>query len=268
MRGNSVDSVAEQQWVGIERDGIVRTVVLDRPDKSNAVHLPLARQLLDALVDLDEQTRCVLIRASGDNFCAGGDVAAFATADKPSAYLGELAEVFHDVIRRIERSPVPVVAAVQGGVGGAGLGLAVACDIVLCGQSARFRPAYLSLGLTPDAGLSWTLPRYFGQPRALELLLTDGVFTADEAAAAGFVSRVGPDDQLIAEARNVARRIAAGPASALARTRRLVRDGASRSLDEHLDVEAESIAGSADHPDGREGVSAFTTRRAPQFGQA
>lgn len=263
--GNTVKCVMEQRWVRVERDGDVRVVVLDRPDKSNAVHLPLARQLLSAVDEFDDQVRCVLIQAAGGNFCAGGDVAAFGAADDPRAYLAELAGVFHQIIRRVDRLQVPVVAAVQGGVGGAGLGLVAACDVVLCGQSARFRPAYLSLGITPDAGLSWVLPRYFGQARALDLLLNDGAFTADEAAATGFVSRVVPDDELALYARKTAQHLAAGPTTALARTRRLVRDGANRTLSAHLDAEAESIADAADHPDGREGIRAFLERRNPSF---
>lgn len=155
----------------------------------------------------------------------------------------------------------------QGGVGGAGLGLAAACDIVLCGQSARFRPAYASVALSPDAGLSWVLPRSFGRARAMELLLDDGVFTADEARAAGFVSRVVPDAELGPESLRLASRLAAGPTGALARTRRLVRDAAARSLSDQLDAEAAQIAVSADQDEHRAGVRAFVERRRPEFPQ-
>jgi len=255
----------DQDRIRTVRDGRQLTAVLNRPDKSNAVDLPLARELVDALKRLHDDVDCALIRAEGRGFCAGGDVGSFAAAEQPGEYLAELAAVFHEAIRLIETSPVPVVAAVSGGVGGAGLGLAAACDIVVCGESTRFRPAYLSLGLTPDSGLSWVLPRYFGRARALDLLLTDGSFTAAEAHAVGFVSRVVPDERVEQEAADVIARLGAGPTVALGRTRRLVRDGATRPLADQLDAEGVAIAEAAELPEGREGVRAFTERRKPEF---
>lgn len=223
----------DQDRIRTLRDGRQLTVVLNRPDKSNAVDLPLARELVDALKHLHDDVDCALIRAEGRSFCAGGDVGSF--------------------------------AAVSGGVGGAGLGLAVACDIVVCGESTRFRPAYLSLGLTPDSGLSWVLPRYFGRARALDLLLTDGSFTAAEVHAVGFVSRVVPDERVEQEAADVVARLGAGPTVALGRTRRLVRDGVTRPLADQLDAEGVAIAEAAELPEGREGVRALAERRKPEF---
>lgn len=260
-----VSRVDHQDRIRTVRDDRQLIVVLDRPDKSNAVDLPLARELVGAVKQLNDDVDCALFRAEGRSFCAGGDVGSFAAAERPGEYLAELAAVFHEAIRLVETSPVPVVAAVRGGVGGAGLGLVAACDIVVCGESARFRPAYLSLGLTPDSGLSWALPRYFGRARALDLLLTDGAFTAAEAHAVGFVSRVVPDERVEQEAADVLTRLGAGPTAALGRTRRLVRDGVTRPLAEHLDAEGIAIAEAAERPEGREGVRAFTERRQPEF---
>jgi 2-(1,2-epoxy-1,2-dihydrophenyl)acetyl-CoA isomerase len=146
------------------------TVTLDRPDKLNALNIPLLQDLLAALESVDAGVRCVLFDAAGTSFCAGGDVGTFLAVEDPSAYLSELAGIANAVVRAIDSSPVPVVAAVQGTAGGAGIGLAAACDVVVCGSSSRFRPAYLSLGLSPDVGVSWLLARALGHARALDAL--------------------------------------------------------------------------------------------------
>lgn len=214
---------------------------------------------------LDGHFRAVLLVGEGPSFCSGGDVAAFASAEDPAAFLHDMAEDFHRFIRAITGSPAPVVAAVHGWAAGAGMSIACAADITVCGASARFRPAYPSIGFSPDGGLTWTLPRLVGAARARDLLLTDGVLTASEARDAGLVSRVVPDDAVQTEALELARRLATGPSQALARIKRLTYQGADHDLSAQLDAEAESIAAAAASPEGREGVRAFTERRRPRF---
>ncbi|MCU1605978.1 MAG: Enoyl-CoA hydratase/isomerase, partial [Modestobacter sp.] len=163
---------------------------------------------------------------------------------------------------------VPVVAGVHGAVAGAGLGLLGACDVVVCARSTKLRPAYGTLGFSPDGGTSWALTRALGAPRALELMLTDGELHAAEAHMFGLVARLVDDEELLESAVALAHQVAAGPVRAMVRTRGLVRRAATRSLEEQLDDEARLIQESAADPEGREGVRAFAERRPPDFRSA
>jgi enoyl-CoA hydratase/carnithine racemase len=251
-----------------EVDGDVFRITLDRPEAGNAVTPALAAELEAAFAGRPEQTRAVLLLGNGPRFCVGGDVGSFAEAEDPSAFVGQLAHDWHKVVRRILYCPVPVVAGVHGAVAGAGIGLVGACDIVVCARSTKMRPAYTGLGFSPDGGTSWALTRSLGAPRALDLMLTNGVLTAAEAHLTGLVARLVEDDDLRATAIAVAHEVAAGPVRAMVRTRGLVRRAAMRSLEEQLDDEAQLIAESAADPEGREGVQAFVQRRAPDFRNA
>ncbi|GAB2964189.1 enoyl-CoA hydratase-related protein [Amycolatopsis acidiphila] len=250
--------------VHLVRTGRVRRIVLDRPDAANALDMSMARQLRKAVAELDRDTGCVLIQAEGRAFCAGGDVAAFAAAEPPGQFLAELAEVVHESVAALAAAEFPVVAAVQGWAAGAGMSLAAICDIVLAGTSARFRAAYPGVGLSPDGGLSWSLPRLVGRSRAAELLLGNRAVDAEEAAAIGLVARVVPDAELRDEALALATRLADGPTEALGRTKKLLFEG-HPSLVGQLAAEAASIALCADGPEGRAGVAAFVEGRAPVF---
>lgn len=182
--------------------------------------------------------------------------------------MGRLASDWHEVIGALLQSPVPVVAAVQGAVAGAGVGLMGACDLVLCARTTKIRPAYGAIGFSPDGGTSWVLTRALGAPRALDLLLSNGVLTAAEAHEYGLVARLVEDQELTASAELAAAELADGPVRAMVRTRALVRTAAGRTLEEQLDDEARLIAESAADPEGREGVRAFVERRAPDFRRA
>lgn len=248
-----------------ELDGEVWRITLDRPDTGNAVTPGLTAGLLAALEARPERSRVVLLLANGPRFCVGGDIGSFADAADPGAFVGRLAEDWHRVVRAVLRSPVPVVAGVQGAVAGAGIGLIGACDLVVCARTTRIRPAYGALGFSPDGGTSWVLSRCLGAPRALDLLLGNGVLTAAEAHLTGLVARLVEDEDLRATAESVAAELADGPVRAMVRTRALVRRAATRTLEEHLDDEAQLIAESAADPEGREGVRAFVERRPPDF---
>lgn len=253
--------------VAVQEHDAVLTVTLNRAAKLNAVDPAMAHDLADALDRIDESVGALLILADGENFCGGGDVGAFAAAECPDEFVGGLADAFHAVIRRLAACEVPVVIGVRGWAAGAGLSLAACGDLVVCGPSTRFRSAYTSLGLTPDGGMSWILPRVLGPARAMDVLLADRLLTAEEALAAGLVSRVVADEQVDTEAAELARRLAHGPRQALAATRHLVRQGLTRDLDRQLDAEAAQIALAAGRAEGREGVQAYVQRRAPNFPQ-
>ncbi|HVW41082.1 MAG TPA: enoyl-CoA hydratase-related protein [Amycolatopsis sp.] len=225
-----------------------------------------ATALLDAIAEGGTDTvGAVVLLSEGTNFCTGGNVKAFGGAGDPGAFVTEVAHVFHKFIRAIAAAPVPVVAAVQGWAAGAGMSIALACDVVVGGPGTKFRPAYPSIGFSPDGGMSWVLPRIVGPVRARDMLLTDRVVAGEEAERLGLLSRLVPDDRVLPEAELVAERLATGPTSSLARIKRLARDSADRDLAAHLDVEARSIGECAGSPAGREGVTAFVQRRPPDF---
>ena len=251
--------------VRTEVDGDLWRVTLARPDAGNVIDLPMAEQLAAAFAERPDGTRAVLLLAEGSRFCVGGDVRAFAGSNDPGAFVGRLASTWHEVVRLLMACPVPVVAGVQGAIAGAAVGLLGVCDVVVCARSAVVRPAYAAIGFSPDGGTSWVLTRALGAARALDLMLTAGGLTAEEARDAGLVARVVDDTELAEAATALARGLAAGPVRAMVRTRELVRRAAGRTLEEHLDDEALLIAESAADPEGREGVAAFVAKRQPDF---
>ncbi|TFV62325.1 enoyl-CoA hydratase [Geodermatophilus sp. DF01-2] len=254
-----------EQRVRTEVDGDVWRVTLASPGTGNAVDPAMAAALRDALRTRPPGTRAVLLLAEGERFCVGGDVHGFAAADDPGAAVGRLAADWHEVVRALLESPVPVVAGVHGAVAGAGVGLLGAVDVVVCARSTRIRPAYGAIGFSPDGGTSWTLAHALGPARALELVLTNDTLDAGEAQACGLVAQVVADDDLRNSAAALAHTLAAGPVRAMVRARTLLRRAATRTLEEQLDDEARLIAESAADPEGREGVRAFVEKRRPDF---
>ena len=246
-------------------DGDVWRISLDAADRGNPVDQVMAGQLATALTERPAHTRAVLLLSTGRDFCVGADVAGLASADDLPVQVRELSAAWHEVIRGVLYCPVPVVAGVRGSVIGAGIGLLGACDLVVCGRTTKLHPAYGSLGLSPDGGTTWALTRALGAPRALELLLTDGVLNAADAHTFGLVARLVDDEELTAVATGLAESIAAGPVRSMVRTRGLVRRAALRTLEDQLDDEARLIEESAADPEGREGVAAFLAGRRPDF---
>ncbi|MFE5705701.1 enoyl-CoA hydratase [Rhodococcus sp. ACS1] len=218
-----------------------------------------------ALEAVGDRIGSVLLVGEGPNFCAGGNVRAFASAPVRSECVAEVAGVFHDFVRALDAVTVPVIAGVHGWAAGAGMSLVCLTDVAIGGPGTKLRPAYPSIGYTPDGGMSWTLPRIVGDARAREILITDAVLSGDEAVRLGILSRLVGDDVVQDEALRLARTLAAGPTSSYSGIKTLVRDSRSRTLAEQLDAEAESIAAAADSPVGREGVDAFVEKRRADF---
>ena len=246
-------------------DGDVWRIALDAADTGNPVDRVMATQLLAALQGRPPEARAVLLLSTGRDFCVGADVQEFGATDDLPGFVRGLSEAWHQVVRAVLYCEVPVVAGVQGSVAGAGIGLLGACDLVVCGRSTKLRPSSGALGLSPDGGTTWALTRALGAPRALELLLTDGVVNAADAHTFGLVARLVDDETLTEESVALARSIAAGPVRAMVRTRGLVRRAAIRTLEEQLDDEERLIAESAADPESREGVAAFLAGRRPDF---
>lgn len=228
----------------LDVSGGIATVTLNRPHAGNAIDLPLARALLDAAVrcETDPAIRCVLLTGAGRLFCAGGDLEVFREAgDRIDAVLSELAGTLHMALNRFARMASPMVVLVNGPAAGAGMSLAIGGDIVLCSASAHFTPAYGSVGLTPDGGMSWTLPRLVGMRRAQEILLLGRRIGAEEAQAIGLVTRTLADTDLAAEARAVCERLAASPGCVNGPVRALLRRSLHSDLADQLAHEEAAI---------------------------
>lgn len=251
----------------LERDGAVARITLNRPDVGNAIDIPMARAMLEAAIAVDEDSgvRCVVLTGVGKLFCAGGDVGAFAGAgERLPTFLKEITAYLHTAQQRFARMDKPLVTAINGSAAGAGVGLAVLGDIALASPKASFTLAYTGLGLSPDAGATWLLPRLIGMRQAQELCLRNRRIDAGEAAALGLITRV-VDGDLLAEAMAIAGELAASATPALGATRRLLLESATATFDTQLDAEARSIAALSRTPEGKEGVAAFAARRAPDF---
>lgn len=249
-------------------DGVL-TLVLNRPDRLNALteemHLALRAGVQRA--HDDGAVRAVLLTGAGRGFCAGQDL-----GDRdprkggPVPDLGHTLEtLYNPTLRLIRALEKPVVCAVNGVAAGAGANIALACDIVLAAQSARFIQAFARIGLVPDAGGSWSLPHLLGEARAKALALTAEPLPAPQAAEWGLILKAVPDDALMDEARALARSLAAGPTRGLGLTKRLIQAAATSSLDEQLDLERDAQREAGSSADYAEGVAAFLDKRPAVF---
>jgi 2-(1,2-epoxy-1,2-dihydrophenyl)acetyl-CoA isomerase len=248
-------------------EGVAR-IVLDRPP-ANTVNGQLAHELFDAATMLrwDPTIRVVLLSAVGKVFCGGGDIAEFATkGDALPAHVAQVTHDLHGAILAFSNMDAPLVIAVGGSAGGAGMSLVSAGDLVIASTRAKFTMAYTKVGLTPDGSSSFFLARVVGLRRAMDLVLTNRVLSAEEAERWGLVNRVVEDDALVSAADDLAATLAAGPTAAFGTAKRLLVEGATNDLAWAMSRESEGIAGIALSPNAVEGVSAFVSRRNPQFG--
>lgn len=251
-----------------ERAGATAIITLNRPSAGNTVNMALALDLerIVEAVASDASVRSVVLTGAGKLFCGGGDVGEMAAAGSNApSFLLDLATALHRSVERLAAMPKPLVVLVNGPAAGAGLSMAIAGDVVLAARSAHFTAAYGSVGLTPDGGMSWLLPKLVGLRRAQEIILTNRRIPADEAAGIGLVTRVVEDADLSSEGMSVADALACGPVEALAGARALLAAGYSNELGAHLRAEAERIARAGAGSEAAEGVQAFAQRRKPDF---
>jgi 2-(1,2-epoxy-1,2-dihydrophenyl)acetyl-CoA isomerase len=252
--------------VEVEARGPVALVTLNRPDAANTLNLRMGMDLLGAALACarDPAIRAVVLTGAGKNFCFGGDLRGMmGEGGAVDAYLRELTSYLHAAISHFVRMDAPVIAAVNGTAAGAGVGLVAMSDLALAAQSAKFSLAYTGVGLTPDGGTSYFLPRVVGAKRALELVLTNRVLTAAEAESWGLVNQVVADGEVLNEAVRLAERLAAGPKGAFGKSKQLLAgDGA---LESQLARESQTIARQAVTPEGQEGINAFLEKRKPRF---
>lgn len=251
----------------IIRDNVAH-LTLNRPQAANGITVELARDLMYATLQCDEDpaVRAVVLAGAGRMFCGGGDLKAFATkGDELPHYLKEVTTYLHAAVSRLTRMDAPVIAAVHGSAAGAGMSLACAADFVLAADNAKFTMAYTRAGLTPDGSSTYFLSRVVGLRRALDLALTSRVLTAAEALALGIVTRVVPEASLLDEANALAASFATGPTKALGATKRLLHAGWMGTLETQMELETRAIADVARGPDAREGIAAFAEKRMPNF---
>ena len=256
----------ETVLVAIDAEARVATITLNRPDALNALTVPMKLALLAAFrrVERDPGVRAVILTGAGRAFCAGQDLRERLQPD--AAPLGvEVRERYNPIIRAMRGLSKPIVGAINGVAAGAGASLAMACDIRIASEAASFALAFGRVGLVPDSGATWFLPRLVGATRAAELALIGDPVSAADAVRLGLVGRVVPAEELGTEARSVAARLAAGAPRAIALTKRALNATWDRDLDAALDYEAELQDMAGRSKDHAEGLAAFMEKRPPRF---
>ena len=249
--------------------GGVLTITLNRPDKLNAFGGTMRQDLLDALhsAEGDPAVRVVVLTGAGRAFCAGGDVEYMAGLQRNGdvASFRKLLDAGRDIVLFLASMDRPVLASVNGVAAGAGCNLALACDYRIAAAEAKLGQTFVRIGIHPDWGGTWLLPRLVGRGRALELMSTGRMVEADEALAIGMVDRVVPRTALEEETRKLAEAIAAGPPQAIANVKRALRRSETSGLREQLELEAEHQVRAFGSKDAAEGMTAFFEKRAPVF---
>lgn len=249
-------------------DGVAR-IALNRPDRLNSFTAQMHEELASALddVDADVEIRSILLTGTGRGFCAGQDLSdrAVAPGSKP-VDLGDTVEKYWaPLVRRLALRDKPVICAVNGVAAGAGANVALACDIVIAARSAKFIQSFANIGLIPDTGGTWALPRLVGQARALGLALTAEPLSADKAEQWGMIWKCVDDDALEEESMALARKLASGPTRGLSATKHSIRGSLLNTLDDELLIERDLMRELGNSADYQEGVAAFMEKRKPAF---
>jgi 2-(1,2-epoxy-1,2-dihydrophenyl)acetyl-CoA isomerase len=245
--------------------GPVARITLNRPDRLNSFTAAMHEELRDALANLGD-SRVVVLTGAGRGFCAGQDLNDRAVAPGETVDLGQIVEAsWNPLIRTLTSLPQPIIARVNGVAAGAGANIALACDIVVAARSAKFIQSFSAIGLIPDSGGTWVLPRLVGQARALGLALTGEPLPAETAAEWGLIWKAVDDDTLDVEVDAIATKLAALPPLGLAAIKDMIRSSWQYSLDEELERQAGAMRRLGFTEDYREGVAAFLEKRPPTF---
>ena len=251
-----------------EKDGGVATVSLNRPEKLNAFDATMHEELYAALDDAaqDEEVRCLVLRGEGRGFSAGADLAEVVREADGDPDLGEyLRNTYSRLVSKMVEIDKPIVAALHGPVYGAGVGIALACDLRIAAESASFSVAFIKIGLMPDAGVTFFLPRIVGLGRAMQMSMLGDTVDAEEAHRIGLVNEVVSDEELEGETRKLAGHLAAMPTAALGRIKDALYASFETDLETALESEAQGQTFCGYSQDHREGVAAFFEKRTPEF---
>ncbi|MCH7840055.1 MAG: enoyl-CoA hydratase/isomerase family protein [Planctomycetes bacterium] len=254
----------------ISNDGAVQTITLNRPDSLNAFNDLMLKELSKAVraAEKDPAVRCLVITGAGRGFSSGQDLAEVReryNSDQPLELGSHLRAMYNPLILKIRTLEKPVIASVNGVAAGAGCSLALACDIRIAAESASFIEAFIKVGLVPDSGSTFMLPRLIGVSRAMEMAFTGRKIKTDEALRIGLVNQVVPDDQLAEETAKFARKLADLPTRAIGLTKRAINAAWRADLETQLDYEAMLQTTAGQTQDHREGVTAFLEKRRPTF---
>ena len=258
------------ETIQLEMHGTVCLLTLNRPDRLNALTVQVANDFKAAVAEGRERgARAILLTGAGRAFSAGGDLREMQEIAKKDgrveAFFDEPLRVLNEAILLIRETPVPFIAAVNGVASGGGCNLALACDLVIAAESARFNQAFIKIGLTPDCGGTFFLPRLVGWKRATELLFTGELVGAKAAAEMGMINAAVPDEELMSRAMAMAEQLAQAPTAAIAEIKMLLDASAANDLRSQLKLEHKTQIESGKSKDFVEGVTAFLEKRPPRF---
>jgi 2-(1,2-epoxy-1,2-dihydrophenyl)acetyl-CoA isomerase len=256
--------------IQVEMREAVGVITLNRPASLNALTSEVGREFKAAVDEVREQgARAVVITGAGRAFCAGGDLREMQRIaereGKVEAFFDEPLRLLNECILLIRRTPLPFIAAVNGAASGGGCNLALACDLVIAGETARFNQAFIKIGLSPDCGGTFILPRLVGWKQATELMMTGDVVSAARALEMGMINAVVPDEDLLPSAMAMAARLAQAPTAAIGRVKELLEESATNDYGGQLELERKAQIQSGLTKDFREGVAAFIEKRPPKF---
>ena len=258
------------ETIQLEMQEAVGIITLNRPASLNALTSEVGQEFKAAVADVQGRgARAVVITGAGRAFCAGGDLREMQKIaqreGKVEAFFDEPLRLLNECILLIRRAPFPFIAAVNGAASGGGCNLALACDFVVAGESARFNQAFIKIGLVPDCGGTFILPRLVGWKRASELMMTGDVVTAERALEMGMINAVVPDEELLPRALAMAERLAQAPTAAIGRIKELLEASATNDYGGQLELERKTQIQSGLTKDFKEGVAAFIEKRPPKF---
>ena len=258
--------MADYEHILVADDGAVRTITLNRPERLNACPPTMGVEIRDALIDLGD-ARAVMITGAGRAFCSGADISG-RDNDKGMGGRGaydSLSRSYNPLMMQMAQCPVPIVAAVNGAAAGIGCSIALACDFVVAARSAYFLQAFVNIGLVPDGGASWMLPRLVGKARATEMMMLGERVPAEKAEHWGLIHKAVADEALMDEAKALAQRLAHGPTLALGQMRATIMQALQSDYAASLHAEALGQHRAGDSADAREGAIAFLQKRKAAF---
>jgi len=258
------------ETIQLEMRDAVCVLTLNRPERLNALNVQVGNEFKAAVAEAMERgARAIVITGAGRAFSAGGDLREMQEIAKKDgrveAFFDEPLRILNEAIMLIRETPAPFIAAVNGVASGGGCSFALACDLVIAAESAKFNQAFIKIGLTPDCGGTFILPRLVGWKRAAELLFTGDLITAQDAAEMGMINSVTPDQELMSRAMAMAEKLSQAPTAAIAEIKKLLDASAANDLRSQLDLERKTQIESGKTKDFVEGVSAFLEKRPPRF---